>query len=105
MPAADDLANRGPIPAGTYIAGPPISSPTHGPYAIPLIPDQSNIMYMRSGFMMHGDSIEAPGTASEGCIIMPRFARERFVESGQQLQVVSGLDEVESGRDSDMGMQ
>ena len=40
----------------------------------------------------HGDSIAAPGTASDGCVIMPRFARERVWESqDRRLAVVPSL--------------
>jgi hypothetical protein len=32
----------------------------------------------RDNFLIHGDSIAAPGTASHGCIILNRLARERI---------------------------
>jgi hypothetical protein len=43
----------------------------------------------RSGFLMHGDSIEHPGEASKGCIIMPHDTRVKVWTSGDtDLQVV-----------------
>jgi hypothetical protein len=91
-PSYQQTIDVGPIPQGTYLIGPPEDSPTHGPHAIPLIPLPLNEMFGRSGFLIHGDSMTDPGHASEGCIIMPLFARERVSESGDNtLQVVSGL--------------
>lgn len=80
-PAMQNVLSTGPIPQGTYTMNPPIDSEMHGPWAIPLTPSPSNEMFGRSGFLMHGDSIVHPGMASEGCIIMPRFAREQVWDS------------------------
>lgn len=92
-PAAEMLKDQGPIPTGKYTILPPADSPTHGPYAMHLQPDPDNQMWGRNFFMMHGDSIKALGTASDGCIIMPRVAREAIWQSGDhELQVLSGLD-------------
>lgn len=61
-----------------------------GPFAIPLIPDPSNEMYGRGDFYCHGDSIENPGCASEGCVILPRTVRETIWNStDHELQVVA----------------
>ena len=87
-PTEEYVKNIGPIPAGSYTVGPPIDSPIHGPFALPLLPDLDNDMYGRSGFMMHGDSLQHPGNASEGCIIMPRFAREQVWNGGDHRIVV-----------------
>jgi len=92
VPGMSNVPDVGPIPAGLYTIGVPFDSATHGPFAIPLSPDPANEMFGRSGFLCHGDSITDPGTASEGCIILPRFARERIVESGDTtLKVVASL--------------
>lgn len=66
----------GPIPVGFYTFCPPEDSPTHGPFVLPLLPDENNEMFGRSGFLCHGDSIEHPGQASKGCIILARTIRE-----------------------------
>jgi hypothetical protein len=47
-----------------------------------LTPDLSNAMFGRSEFLCHGDSIEHPGAASEGCIITPRVVRHLLWSSG-----------------------
>jgi type VI secretion system (T6SS) effector TldE1-like protein len=91
-PTEENVQNVGPIPEGFYDVEAPEDSPIHGPYALPLLPDVDNNMYGRSAFLIHGDSIERPGMASEGCIILPRGARESIWESGDhRLQVVKEL--------------
>lgn len=74
-PAMESVKMIGPLPRGIYIIGEPINSPHTGPYSIPLTPNPKNVMYGRSGFMIHGDSIDNPGTASNGCIVLPHTIR------------------------------
>lgn len=81
-PAMQDVHNVGPIPRGEYEIGSPSDTKTHGPYVLHLTPAETNDMHGRSGFLIHGDSVVHPGTASEGCIILPRTVRERIWESG-----------------------
>lgn len=76
--------NIGPIPRGEYKIGAPCDTKTHGPFVLSLTPDAQNTMCGRSGFLIHGDSIEHPGTASQGCIILARGARESIWESGDR---------------------
>jgi hypothetical protein len=86
---AGSLVDQGPIPSGLYTIGAPVDTETHGPYVLPLTPDPSNQMFGRSGFLIHGDSIAAPGTASKGCIILARDVREKIGTSmDHDLQVV-----------------
>jgi hypothetical protein len=89
-PSMQAVANLGPIPQGDWtIVGPPINTATHGPFVLRLEPANGTNLFGRSGFLMHGDSIETPGTASHGCIIMPRNIREQVWQSGDTaLQVV-----------------
>jgi type VI secretion system (T6SS) effector TldE1-like protein len=89
-PAMQAVHDVGPIPQGDWtISGPPINTAEHGPYVLTLTAAASTNVFGRSGFLMHGDSIAAPGTASKGCIIMPRTAREQVWNSGDRaLQVV-----------------
>jgi hypothetical protein len=88
-PRMQDVKGKGPIPQGTYTIEAPRDTPDHGPEAMPLAPDSENEMFGRLGFWIHGDSMHAPGTASEGCVILPRFARERVWQSGDHtLRVV-----------------
>lgn len=77
-PPDEVIVNKGPIPCGMYTIGPPFDSKLHGPYVLRLTPSSHNTMYNRAGFLIHGDSIKAPGTASHGCIIMSRAIRERM---------------------------
>lgn len=88
-PDLESVHNVGPIPEGWYTIGTPFSSSTHGPFCLPLIPDVTNEMYGRTGFLCHGDSREHPGEASEGCIIAPREIRETISQGSPRLQVIA----------------
>ena len=89
-PEKCSIHNAGPIPPGLYRIEEPRDSKTHGPFVLPLTPDPRNEMYGRSAFLIHGDSIAHPGTASEGCIIMPRSVREAVRASSElDLKVVA----------------
>jgi len=80
-PSKQNVKGLGCIPIGEYTFGTPIDSPQIGPLSIPLIPNHHNIMFGRSAFFMHGDSIAKPGTASHGCVIMPRQIRETIINT------------------------
>jgi len=80
-PADVSVKDHGPIPSGKYTICAPRDTTTHGPYVLPLQPDPSNEMYGRGSFLIHGDKIGAPGTASEGCIILSRPTREKIWQS------------------------
>lgn len=75
-PAAQAEIGIGPIPRGRWKLGRPADHPRLGRYAIPLTPDLATSTLGRSGFFIHGDSATRPGSASRGCIILPRAARE-----------------------------
>lgn len=81
-PAMQDVRNVGPIPVGEYVIDDPCDTRTHGPYVLGLTPAAGNNMCGRSGFLIHGDSVVHPGTASQGCIIVPRLVREDIWKSG-----------------------
>lgn len=87
-PTKQNIAKVGPIPRGSYTIGIPFNSSTHGPFCLRLTPAPTNEMFGRDGFLMHGDSIEHPGAASEGCIIMPRLIRESVASSRDSVLVV-----------------
>lgn len=89
-PAMQNIPDVGPIPQGVYSIGKPIASMVHGPFALPLTPYPRNAMFGRSGFLIHGDSLVAPGTASEGCIIMARVIRNQIAASGDFTLTVRG---------------
>ena len=92
-PDMQEVAQTGPLPRGTYAIEAPQNSPHTGPFTLDLTPDPANEMFGRSEFRIHGDSIEHPGTASEGCIITARAIRERIWNSeDHELTVVRGGD-------------
>lgn len=78
-PASQNLANQGPIPRGGWLIGGYTSS--KGPLTITLTPKPGTNTFGRSAFRIHGDSVSNPGTASEGCIIMPFSARTQIISS------------------------
>jgi hypothetical protein len=90
-PAMQSFTDVGPIPAGLWSIGEAYTIPGKGPLVMRLTPDETTNVFGRSGFMIHGDSIEAPGAeeASLGCIIMPRSVRQAVADSGDtELNVV-----------------
>jgi hypothetical protein len=95
MQAVEDV---GPIPQGDWIiSGPPINTAEHGPYVLKLTNAPTTNTFGRNGFLMHGDSIDAPGTASRGCIIMPNTARHQVWDSGDRdLEVVAEFETQDS---------
>src|ERR1035438_5538324 len=40
-----------------------------------LTPESGTNTFGREGFLIHGDSVQNPGTASHGCIILPQLGR------------------------------
>lgn len=90
-PQFQNVHNVGPIPEGRWLIGTPMNSQTHGPFAMPLVPDPSTQLFGRDAFLMHGDSVHAPGTASQGCIIMARDVRDKvWASNDHELEVVAG---------------
>lgn len=95
-PAMQSIHDVGPIPVGQYLIGTFFDDPTKGPIVAHLTPLPGTNTYGRTGFMIHGDSILHPGTASLGCIIQSRLARETCRDSADYgLEVVSGLEEIQ----------
>lgn len=89
-PSLQGLAGVGPVPRGQWKIGAPYNSKNVGPYAMPIYAvdgtpnNDTQDATGRSAFRIHGDSIKAPGTASKGCIILPRAVRERIWKSGDR---------------------
>jgi type VI secretion system (T6SS) effector TldE1-like protein len=82
-PVMQNVPNVGPIPRGNWtITGPPADTRDHGPCVLRLEPAAETDTRGRSGFLIHGDSKAQPGTASHGCIILPRAVRELLWQSG-----------------------
>jgi hypothetical protein len=80
-PEMESVHNVGPLPKGKYKIGGPYDSAHTGKFTLPLEPFPENYMFLRSDFKIHGDSISEPGTASNGCIILPRSVREKINNS------------------------
>ncbi|MGH2409345.1 MAG: tlde1 domain-containing protein [Chloroflexota bacterium] len=90
--AAQDVGNTGPIPRGAWTIGPqqdhPLRGGRHLTAAMPLSPAPGNASH-RNNYWIHGDTAEHNHTASEGCIVLSREARDAVAGSGDtQLQVV-----------------
>lgn len=75
-PENECLKDKGPIPRGKYTIGKPFNHPKTKAYTMRLTPSSSNNMCGRDAFMIHGDSTKKPGTASNGCIILPLSIRK-----------------------------
>ncbi len=88
-PAMEKVKNMGPIPRGSWTIGTPHDTPDHGPFVMRLSPADGTVTFGRDGFLIHGDSIAKPGTASHGCIIFPRTVRNQIAASGDKaLEVI-----------------
>lgn len=97
-PATEAVSCHGPIPLGKWTIGeffddlepnPPDGLEHKGPQVCHLSPMEGTDTFGRSGFMIHGDNRAMNHTASDGCIVAPRFVRDRISESGDRiLQVV-----------------
>lgn len=88
-PALEGVPNVGPIPRGEYTISSPYDSEKHGPHVMRLTPRDGTDTLGRGAFLIHGDSLHMPGTASHGCVILPRNIREQISESGDEvLEVV-----------------
>jgi len=99
-PAMQNLPNVGPIPRGNWtIIGPPMETRDHGPCVLRLEPSAQTETRGCSGFLIHGDSKTQPGTASHGCIILPRVVREQVWQSGDRdLEVLAEVS-VKTGKE------
>ena len=87
-PSMQAAVGIGPIPAGGWTMTSVGDSPHTGPFTIVLEPLPGTKTFGRSEFRIHGDSIAHPGTASHGCIIMPRDVRRQIWGSGDRDLVV-----------------
>jgi hypothetical protein len=88
-PALEAAIGVGPIPRGEYAIADPHDDPEVGPFAMRLTPTSDTDTLGRYAFLIHGDSIEHPGQASHGCIILAPVLRHLIAASGDKLlQVV-----------------
>jgi len=97
-PDMEAIKGIGPLPAGHYTGRE--LYPTHpvlGNFAIRLEPDEETrakiLTYERDpdSFFLHGDSAEAPGKASHGCIVQSLDVRHKFWYGvDREIDVVAG---------------
>lgn len=90
-PAMDHVRARGPIPRGRWDMGANINgkfqkgkrrkSMRTGPAVFDLVPQRGTITHGRSAFQIHGDNNLLNFTASSGCIIVRREARDAILDS------------------------
>ena len=91
-PARQAEHNVGPIPVGVYSIQDPVDTMLHGPFVLALTPDLRNQMFGRSGFFIHGPSMDPAkfGQESKGCIVIMHASREKVSEMGvNRLQVIA----------------
>jgi hypothetical protein len=88
-PAMQDHRDLGPCPRGQFtlelITGPdgqPCDYERKKAPVFRIVPKPGTEMFGRAGFLLHGDSISAPGTASHGCVIENHIERMAILESG-----------------------
>jgi len=88
-PMLQDVQDVGPIPQGNWSIGPVFDSEEFGPIVMRLTAKEGTDAFGRAGFLIHGDSIQHPGMASHGCIVLGRSLRILIAHSGDtELQVV-----------------
>lgn len=89
-PAMQIAAGVGPIPQGRWAITGRYDSPNTGPCTLILAPEAGTEAFGRGDFRIHGDSIAHPGSASHGCIILPRSVRDAIWASGDRtLEVIA----------------
>ena len=84
-PSMENDKDIGPIPRGSYTIGTEYTHPTEGPIVMNLEPDEGTETFGRSGFHIHGDNPQQNHSASLGCIIAPRFARQLISTSTDRI--------------------
>ena len=84
-PALQGARGIGPIPQGRWTIVTRRDSANTGPCTLVLEPEPETETFGRSEFRIHGDSIAHPGTASHGCIILPRLVRDTIWRSGDRV--------------------
>src|ERR1700740_941588 len=76
-PTFEQEVGVGPMPKGEWIIGQFFDDPGgKGPLVAHLLSSPQTDTHGRGGFMIHGDNTAANNSASEGCIVLPRWIRE-----------------------------
>lgn len=75
-PAFETRRALGPIPRGIWLVNQAVQHPRLGPVALSLEPENVPSLSGRSEFFIHGDNARGDFSASTGCIIVGREARD-----------------------------
>lgn len=84
-----EIHNQGPLPQGSYTIQAPRDSGTLGPYVLDLEPAETNQMFGRSLFRIHGENASHVGYSSDGCIVLNHPDRVQIWESGDHALTVT----------------
>jgi RHS repeat-associated protein len=88
IPGGPEDSDGGPLPRGGYTIGPlrdnKTSRGTVLPDSMPLIPDPTNDMLDRAGFLIHGGNMKTK-SSSQGCIALPRDCRLAIGDSNDKV--------------------
>ena len=94
-PDMETVPDVGPLPRGKYsvqvitIHGIPADYERKKAPVFRLTPHADTNTFGRAGFLIHGDSVSAPGTASQGCIVVGRDIREDVLKKRDaELEVI-----------------
>jgi hypothetical protein len=88
-PDMEEVHGQGPTPRGMYSFGQPYDDPTGlGRLVMHLDPLPGTDTFGRSAFRIHGDSLEHPGQASHGCIIVPHDLRVHISQAHDRIMKV-----------------
>ena len=95
-PYLQNVKNVGPIPVGDYTIGEQQNIITSTGVtlnaAMLLTQDESNNMFDRDDFVIHGDNSCGCQSASKGCIVLPLNIRNMIANSGDtKLKVIPGI--------------
>lgn len=95
-PALQGLRALGPLPRGKWRMVEMRNSPNTGPvtivlHAIDATPNNdTHDETGRGAFRIHGDNVKGDRSASHGCIILPRWLRERmWASKDHEIEVVA----------------
>lgn len=83
-PKLEMVHNLGPIPKGVWEIGQWFDDRHLGPCVAALRPTSQDV-YGRGGFFIHGDNAKMDHSASDGCIILPRFLRQAIKASKETI--------------------
>jgi hypothetical protein len=74
-----NIQGVGPLPAGTYVISRIYDDVERGKHTCELLPQTTNKMFGRSGFLIHGDTMAEAHNASDGCIVTTYAIRTMFM--------------------------